>query len=59
MIKELLFAVYAALIPAVPLWGAHHFGKDGDARKRKICFVLFAVQAAISAASIIKYIGTV
>lgn len=57
MLKTILFAVYAAAIPAVPLYGTIHFKKEKEKNKRLACWCLFAVQSLISLTSIISYIG--
>ncbi|MCR5808378.1 MAG: hypothetical protein K6G56_02325 [Clostridiales bacterium] len=57
MLIKILFVIYAALIPLVPLWGARYYSKKEDASKKTICYVLFAVQIMLSFGSILTYLG--
>ena len=55
--KTILFVAYAALIPAVPLYGTIVYRDEKHTIKRLVCWGLFAVQSLISIASIIGYLG--
>lgn len=50
--EDVFFVLYAAMIPAVPLYGAKHYKKNKNEVKRLVCWGLFAVQTLISAACI-------
>ena len=57
MLMKILFAIYAAAIPLVPLYGAEEYKRRGAARKKNVCLLLFGVQTLISVGSIISYLG--
>ena len=59
MLIEILFFIYAAAIPLVPLYGVSHYKKSGDPKRKAACAALFALQLALSALSIIKRFGIV
>lgn len=59
MLKEILFTVYAALIPAVPLWGAHYYSKNDNTGRKTLCYILFALQVLLSAGSIMKFLDVI
>ena len=59
MLKEILFTVYAALIPAVPLWGIKHFKKTDKPAKRDVCRILFVLQSFVSLGCILTRLGYV
>ena len=59
MMKDLLFVVYTVLIPAIPLWGAGHYKRSKDKKRRTMCFVLFGVQTLISLGCILAWFGYV
>ncbi len=56
MLIKVLFVIYAAMIPLVPLYGAELYKKQDNRRKRNVCWVVFAVQTLISLGSIISYL---
>lgn len=59
MIKDILFTVYALLIPAVPLWGVEKYRRDANGRRMRICFGIFAAQLFVSVLAVLKYAGTI
>ena len=56
MFRSILFAVYAMLIPVVPLYGVGHYRKNKDRTKEICCWVLFALQLLVSVGSVIAYV---
>ncbi|MBO4384133.1 MAG: hypothetical protein J5854_01770 [Clostridia bacterium] len=58
MLKTLLFVVYTALIPAVPLYGVFHYSGVGDGLRKTVCWGLFAVQCLISLGAIVGWLGS-
>ena len=56
MLKTILFIIYTALIPLVPLYGARHFKRKKDEIRQIVCWGLFVIQCLISTAAIYTYI---
>lgn len=55
--QDILFLLYALAIPAVPLFGAEIYKRRGDHLRRNVCYVLFALQLAVSAAAAFAWLS--
>ena len=55
MFKDIMFFIYTAMIPLVPLYGVGYYTKRPSGTKRAVCVLLFVMQIFISCGSIIKY----
>lgn len=56
---DVLFVLYSAAIPLVPLWGINYYRKNKNTTKKICCWILFLMQILISFGSIISYLGIV
>jgi|GEM_PF-1525559 len=59
MLKDILFVLYTAMIPLVPLWGADHYKKCSRPNKRLVCLALFGMQTLLSLGCILTYFGVI
>ena len=57
MLKTILFIIYTASIPIVPLIGAEYYKRNNNVLKKLCCWGIFAVQSLISAGCIISYLS--
>ena len=52
---DVLFVLYAGLIPAVPLIGIKIFKRRKETSRRNVCIFLFIMQIIISTCYVIAY----
>ena len=57
MFKTVMFIIYSAAIPIVPLIGAEYYKQRNNRLKKLCCLGLFAVQSLISLGCIVSYLS--
>ena len=57
MFKTVIFIIYCAVIPIVPLYGVEYYRRNDNELKKLCCWGLFVLQSIISIGSIIGWLG--